>query len=203
MYIYIYIYILGTTCLKLLVERRRYSKVANSLAKCGDPWHYNQRIKQTRPYWTSSVKLMVPPKRREGQREGPATPVWVCLCAWFCAWHCVLRDALRETWQDLQEKFQHFEQADEKKFREVWAYSSRNIWYVYTYVGVNICVYIYIYIYICVRERERERERERDSYYYTLYSRSGRWTSRRCAAWSPRCSRPWGARLLYSSIVCC
>ena len=53
----------GTTCLTLLVERWFSSKVANNAATDGAPRHDNQRIKQMRPHYTSSVRRVLPPKQ--------------------------------------------------------------------------------------------------------------------------------------------
>ena len=47
--------------LTLLVYR---TLVANHVASCGDPRHDETRIKQTRPYSTSSVRQVVPPNRK-------------------------------------------------------------------------------------------------------------------------------------------
>ena len=45
------------------------AKVANHVTNCGDPWHDEERIKQTRPHETRGVRQVVPPKVSAAQRE--------------------------------------------------------------------------------------------------------------------------------------
>ena len=49
----------NTTCLTQL-----FFNSAECVATYGDNWHYKQRIKQRRPYLSSSVRQVVPHKRR-------------------------------------------------------------------------------------------------------------------------------------------
>ena len=51
-----------TTCLTLLVQHTVSSRVANTVATYGDPWHDEPRVKRTRPHQTSSVRQGMPPK---------------------------------------------------------------------------------------------------------------------------------------------